>query len=215
MPLKKVVMRFAYFLLVAVTLACNPAAAQTGEYKRLQLSYGISLEVPSHWTILSQSTRDNIQAAGRAMTENAGLEGPGGRKENILAVNSSPAPTGAMIRVSVTRPPDYSQADLASATPADLKEVANEMLMGFRKMEASGGPKVIQVQPGRIEIHNKYRILVLPYTRHDKFGPSSWQVTQYKIPLDDRLIEITLSHRESDAIVWKPILEKVKRSISF
>lgn len=208
-------MRFVYFFLVAVILACSPAAAQTGDYKRLQLSYGISLEIPSHWTILSQSTRNNLQAAGRAAAENAGLEGLGGKKENILAVNSSPVPTGAMIRVSVTRPPDYSQADLISAAPADLKDVANEMLMAFKKMEASGGPKVIQVQTVRIEIHNKYRVLVLPYTRHDKFGPSSWQVTQYKIPLDDRIIEITLSHRESDAMVWRPILEKVKRSILF
>lgn len=208
-------MRFAYFLLVAVTVVCNPAAAQTGDYKRLQLSYGISLDVPSHWTLLSQSTRNNLQAAGNAITENAGLESKGGRKENILAVNASPAPTGAMIRVSVTRPPDYSQADLASATPADLKNLANEVLIVFKKMEDSGGPKVIQVHPGRIEIHNKYRVLVLPYTRHDNFGPSSWHVTQYKIPLDDRLIEMTLSYRESDSIVWKPILERVKRSISF
>ncbi len=208
-------MRLSHFFLLAVLFACRPTLAQTGEYTRLQLSYGISLEVPSHWTILSQSTRNNLQAAGRAMTENAGLEGSGGKKENILAVNATPAPTGAMIRVSVTRPPDYSQADLASVTQADLKGLANEMLMGFKKMEASGGPKVIQVWPGRIEMHNKHRILVLPYTRQDKFGPSSWQVTQYKIPLDDRLIEITLSHRESDAIVWRPILEKVKRSVSF
>lgn len=214
-PLKKLVMRFALFLLVAVTLSCNPLSAQTGEYKRLQLSNGISLEVPSHWTILSQSTRNNLQAAGRAITENAGLEGRVGRKENILAVNSLPAPTGAMIRVSVTRPADYSQTDLAAMTNADLNEGANEMLMGFKKTEASGGPKVIQVRPWRIEVHNKYRTLVMPYTRDDKLGPSSWQVTQYKIPMDDRLIEITLSHRESDAIVWKPILEKVMRSISF
>lgn len=208
-------MRFAYFLLATLILACSSAAAQASDYKRLQLSYGISLEVPSHWTILSQSTRSNLQAAGRAVAENAGLEGLGGRKENILAVNSSPAPTGAMIRVSVTRPPDYSQADLVSATPADLEGIANEMLTIFKKMETSGGPKVIQVQTVKIEFHNKYRVLVLPYTRHDKFSPSSWQVTQYKIPLDDRIIEVTLSHRESDAMVWKPILEKVKRSILF
>lgn len=208
-------MTFARVLLATIIFASGPALAQTGDYRRLQLNYGISLEVPTHWTILSQSTRSNLQAAGRAMTENAGLEGSSGRKESLLAVNASPAPTGAMIRVSVTRPPDYSQADLASATQADLRDLANELLMNFKKMEASGGPRVIQIQPARIDVYNKYRVLVLPYTRHDKLGPSAWQVTQYKIPLDDRLIEVTLSHRESDAVVWRPILEKVRRSILF
>jgi hypothetical protein len=208
-------MTLARFLLAAIILASGPALAQTGDYRRLQLSYGISLEVPTHWTILSQSTRNNLQAAGRAITENAGLEGSNGGKENLLAVNAAPAPTGAMIRVSVTRPPDYSQADLALATQADLKDLASELLMNFKRMEASGGPKIIQIQPARIEVHNKYRVLVLPYTRHDNVGPSAWQVTQYKIPLEDRLIEVTLSHRESDAVVWRPILEKVRRSILF
>ena len=138
-----------------------------------------------------------------------------GRKESLLAMNATPNPTGAMIRVSVTSPLDYTQSDLAAATPADLQEVGTEMLKMFRQLEASGGPKIIEMQPVRIERLNNYRVLVMPYIRAGVNGPSPWQVTQYKIPVSNRLIEITLSHRQSDAIVWRPILERVKRSIKF
>ena len=71
------------------------------------------------------------------------------------------------------------------------------------------------MQPIRIEKVKNYRVLVIPYVRVGANGVSPWQVTQYKIPTPNQLIEITLSHRQSDAAVWRPILEKVKRSVQF
>lgn len=200
---------------VALTLLAHPAFAQDTSFRSVQLAHGISLDVPSHWMVLSQETRKNLGAAGQAMIDNAGIEGPSGRKEPLLAMNATPNPTGAMIRVSVTSPSEYTQSDLAAATPADLKEVGAEMLKMFRQIEASGGPKIVKMQPVRIERFNNYQMLVMPYIRAGVNEPSPWQVTQYKIPVSNRLIEITLSHRQSDAIVWHPILERVKRSVKF
>lgn len=200
---------------VAFALLSHPAFAQDASFRRVQLAYGISLDVPSHWTVLSLENRKNIGAAGQAMTENAGIEGSTGRKESLLAMNATPSPTGAMIRVSVTSPPDYTQSDLAAATSADIKEIGAEMLSMFRKLETSGGPKILEMQPLRIEKFNNYRVLVIPYVRAGIIGSSPWQVSQYKIPVSNRLIEITLSHRQSDAFVWRPILERVKLSVQF
>lgn len=209
------IFRDVFYALLFITLFVDSASAQDTSFRSVQLAYGISLEIPSHWKVLSQETRQNLGAAGEAMTKNAGIEGPSGQKQNLLAVNATPDPTGSMIRVSVTSPPDYTQADLAAATATDLKDVGAEMQKGFRQLEASGGPKIIEIQPVRIEKFNGQLVLVMPYVRASKFGPSPWQVTQYKIPVSNRLIEITLSHRQSDAIVWRPILERVKRSVRF
>jgi len=191
------------------------ALAQDTAFRTVQLAYGISLDVPSHWAVLSLEDRKNIGAAGQAMAENVGIEGPSGRKESLLAMNATPSPTGAMIRVSVTSPPDLTQADLAAATPSDLQEIGTEMLGIFRQLETPGGLKIIKMQPVRIERINNYRALVISYIRAGATGPFPWQVTQYKIPVSNHLIEITLSHRKPDAVVWRPILERVKRSIKF
>jgi len=157
----------------------------------------------------------NLGAAGAAMMDNAGIEGQSGQKQNLLAVNATPEPTGSIIRVSVTRPPDYTQADLAAATEADLKDAGAETLILFRQLETAGGPKIIEMQPVRIEKFNGQLAVVIRYVRASHFGPSPWQVTQYKIPVHNRLIEITLSHRQTDAVMWRPILERVKRSVRF
>lgn len=204
----------ATLLIILATVVGQAFATQTA-FKRIQLGNGLSIEIPTHWNVLSQSTRRNLNAAGEAISEEAKVETPSGRKETLLAVNATPDPAGAMIRVSVTMPPEYSQQDLRDATPSDLTEISTELLLNFRKLELAGGPKIIQMQAASIDAMSNYKVLVLPYRRESKFGPSPWQVTQYKIPLKDRLIEITLSYRESDQIVWRPIVNKVKRSIRF
>ncbi len=213
--MKSVITRCLFCAFAAFVILGNVALAQDSSFKKIQLSYGISLEIPSHWQVLSLDTRMNLGAASTAMMDNAGIEGPSGQKLNLLAVNATPVPTGSMIRVSVTSPPDYTQADLAAATAADLKDVGTESLRLFRQLEASGGPKIFEMLPVRIEKINGQLALTIPYTRASQFGPSPWLVTQYKIPVNNRLIEVTLSHRQSDAIVWRPILERVKRSVRF
>lgn len=204
---------FSIPLLVA--LLVGSAAAEDTSFRRVQLAHGISLEFPSHWKVLSQGTRQNLAATGEAMTKNAGFEGPNGRKEGLLAVNATPDPTGAMVRVSVTTTSEYTQADLAAATPAELNQLRPELYSMFKKLESSGGPKILEMQTPRIERLNNQLALAMAYTRASAIGPSPWQVTQYKVPVSNRLIEITLSYRQSDAIVWRPILESVKRSVRF
>lgn len=192
-----------------------PSFATENIYKQVSLPDGISIEIPAHWTILSQDTRKNIAAAGRAMTDNAGIDGGGNKKQTLLAVNAVPTPPGAMIRVSVSMPPEYSQSDLARATPHELKVLQQDMLQLFKKMEAGGGPEIVEFQPLQVELFKNSRALVIRYVRKSTNGPSLWQVTQYKIPVENRLIELTLSYRQSDSVMWRPILERVKRSIQF
>ena len=211
MNIKKLILTVFTFL----TLLTHSAFAQDTSFRNIQLSYGISLDVPSHWTVLPKDNRKNLAAASQAMTDNAGIEGSSGRKESLLAMNAIPNPTGAIIRVSVTSPADYTQSDLGETTSTDLEEIRTEMLKIFRKLEPTGGPKINEMQPVRIEKLNNHLVLVMPYIRAGVNNSSPWQVTQYKIPVHNHLIEITLSHRQSDDIVWRPILERVKRSVKF
>ena len=126
-----------------------------------------------------------------------------------------PNPTGAIIRNSITTQPEYTQSDLKAATPSELELLRSEFLVIFKKLESSGGPKILEMYTPKIERINDHLALVLAYTRNSLVGPSPWLVTQYKIPMANYLIEMTLSHRVSDAPIWKPILERVKQSMRF
>lgn len=208
--------KYFYALWLVLVMFAVPAFAKDDAYKRVSLEHGISIEIPAHWTILSTDTRNNLAASSQAMMKNADIEDDIGEKKGLLAVNATPKPAGAMIRVSVVMPPYLTQSDLASATPHELKEAEQGMLDVAKKIEASGGPAIINMQPVQIEsFSNIYRALVFRYERKGVNVPSPWQVAQYKIPVENKIIELTLSYRQSDAVIWKPILERVKRSIMF
>jgi hypothetical protein len=191
------------------------AQASESAFRRIELPHSIALQVPAHWKVLSQATISNLKAFEEATTEAAGIRDPKRSKNTLLAMNSLPDPTGAMIRVSISTPPDFTADELKATTAADIVELQSEMLSLFRQFEATGGPKVLETQPARVERLGGEMSLVIPYRRASQFGPSPWHVTQYKIPIRNHLVEITLSYRESDGAVWKPILEKVRRSITF
>ncbi len=210
-----VIFKGVFYSLLIITLFVGSVSAQDTPFQRVQLAYGISVEIPGHWQVLSQENRQNLRAASEAITKNAGIDGASGKKQNLLAVNATPDPPGSMIRVSVTTPPEYTQADLATATVAELNQMRTQLAAIYKELEASGGPKILDVQTPRIERINNKLALVIGYTRADFFGPSPWQVTQYRVPANNQTIEMTLSYRQVDAVIWKPILENVKRSIRF
>lgn len=190
-------------------------ALSNSEFKRLTFQDGISLEVPSHWSILSLDTRRNLNLAGRSALENAGVEPSSSQKYTLLAVNASPSPTGAMIRLSVLVPPSISQDDLRSMSKDDLLEVDVETRKIFKALEGGGAIKVLRWYESRVEKIGRSSALVISYDRQSSVGTGAWRVTQYKIPTGNFLIELTLSNREADAKVWGPILERVKRSLRY
>ncbi len=210
-------MYMIYYTLIfnIVVGAGNFAFAQDNLFYRVELPYEISLEIPSHWTILSKEERQNVQAARSAIIDNAGIESPIQGKQSLLVVKAPPDPPGAIIRVSVTTPSELAQSDLAVATIADLREVSSETHKLLMQLEENGGAKIIKMKPVKIEKINGDFALVTSYVRASFNGPSNWDVIQYKIPISNRLIEITLSHRQADAVIWRPILERVKRSVKF
>jgi hypothetical protein len=181
------------------------------EFERVGMPYGISIEIPKHWMIISQANRANLEAAGNSIAKNAGVD-LNQNKQNLLAVNSTPAPTGAMIRVSVSAP-EYTQADLAQLTSEDLKEAAPIFAEGLKQMEKAGGPKILKIYPVTVEKFGGLHAIVMTYERESIDSNSTWNVTQYKIPKNDILVELTLSRRQSDSIIWSPILDRVKASL--
>ena len=186
----------------------TPPAPET-RYSRLTLIGGISLQVPSHWRVLNSEAKENLAAASEASVENAGVANTRESRNPVLAVSATPEPSGAIVRVTISIPAQFTRDQLLSISAEDLK-LGRE---NIKKSELPGGPKFLSVEIPHVEMIADLPALAMPYLRAGLVGPSPWFVTLYRIPMKDRMIEVTLSYRESDKYLWQPILEKVKRSI--
>jgi hypothetical protein len=208
-------LRKPLLLLLCLHFFAAPAPAQETPLRRVELAHGISLMVPAQWIVQPPGTRQGLETTREALSSKAGIEKPRGNKEQLLAVNATPEPAGAMIRLNLSSPAEFTQADLAAVGPEELKALRSELLGTFEKLEAAGGPKVLKVHPLRIEQVNGHLALVIPYLRAGAPTASPWEVIQYKIPASGRLIELTLSYRQLEAAEWKTVLEHVQRSLRF
>ena len=82
--------KIIYFFLIISILLNQSAIAQTHSFTKIKLAYGISIDIPSHWHIVSDDNRKNIDAASQGLAENSGFEWPSSRRENLLTVIASP-----------------------------------------------------------------------------------------------------------------------------
>lgn len=207
---------FVIVLVAVLASTANPANAGGTQYQRFSLRENISVEVPSHWLVHTDSEKRNFAAAGEGAARTAGIDYDSIQdKSRLLAISSLPTPSGAKVRINLITPLPFSSTELRSASAQDLKNVKAEFGAVMAKGLAAMGARLLAVATPRIEMINDSPALLLEYRRSDLNGPSPWTVKQYKIPTGDKLIELTVSHRESDAFIWAPILEHVKRSLRF
>lgn len=210
--LKILISIFVAILIVTTDLAI----ARDTRYQRFPLEEGISVEAPSHWLVHSDSEKKNFAASAEGAARNAGIDFETNQdKSRLIAISALPIPSGAKIRINLIRPSPFSSASLRSASPKDLKNVEVEFQKTMEKGMASMGAKLLAVSEPRIEMINDSPSLLLEYRRSDPHSPSPWTIKQYRIPVGNKLIEMTVSYRESDATIWKPILEYVKQSLRF
>lgn len=207
---------FVFILVAVLTATANFAIAGDTRYQRFSLKEGISIEAPSHWLVHADSEKKNFAAASEGAARIAGIDYDTNQdKSRLIAISALPTPSGAKIRINLIRPLPFSSAELRSASAQNLKDVETEFRAVMGKSMASMGAKLLAVATPRIEMVSGSPSLLLEYRRSDPHGPSPWTVTQYKIPVGDKLIELTTSYRESDATIWKPVIEYAKQSLRF
>lgn len=209
---KTITRRMSMFL--ACVLPVGMVVDSSNDYTTHQLSYGISIDVPTHWTILESDVRKNINLTGKAIVKDSGVE-EDLEKETLIAANATPSPTGAMLRVSITKPAPFSQIDIAKPTRAELDALQEVLQSQFKAAESHGGAKLVRMDPVEVKDWNGKRAMVLTYTRKSIDGTADWHVVHYRVPMSYGLIEAMFSCRASDSVIWKPILENVRKSMKF
>lgn len=210
-------------VVVVALFASNQAAADDlSNYHRIEVGARVSLEIPRHWKISDLDERREIAVAGEAMMESALPDEPA----FVSALSAqSPPPVGGIIRVSYipTEEPEYwlDQAGLAAAVRDDragsiqvLNEAFGQEMSLLAESMKNLGIELLSHGPAGIEKINGTNAMTYTYRRTSTSGQdSAFRVTQYHIPLGAEKVLMTLSYRESDALIYGAILDKVKSSL--
>lgn len=193
-----------------------PSVAENhSQFARVQVTGLLTIEIPRHWEIKDAAERANTATLSESIT---------GTFQHVagLAVSSRPSPAGAIIRVSRLKNQGPTQRELHAAALADPARLAADVEVDlqeeFGRMEAAlrkMGGQLLEKPRVSIATLDGRTALQVSYKRPDTGGGSPFYVRQFHIPLEGAKALITISHRESDATLYRPILDRVLQSVDF
>lgn len=204
-------------ILVGVILALGSlvATAQQDFFVRLRVAPDVTIEVPRHWLIVKRESLQNQLAAAKALADKSNLKIGQGTKEILLQVDAPQLPSRARISLSTTTPAPYTREDLQGMPSEMLQAITEQIKKGFSRSEMPKGFDPVSVDPAWVTSYRDNPMLVISYSHMSLREPIMWRTTQCKINRGSKLVELTVSHVESESALWEPILEKTKTSIIF
>ena len=193
-------------------LGAYPAFAETrSNFVEVRLPRGVTLMLPAHWRIIGPNEEQMIQTSSEAARDLSGITLPTGTESVLIAANSMPLSTYAAVRVISTTPSPIAPAQLSAMTPSVLRDVGVSMRDMTVRILSAQGLALIEFLDTTIERISGYPALVTTYRRS---GPQGAVFVQSSvIYTGSQQLNVNLSYRESEVGLWKPVIEKIRRSI--
>jgi hypothetical protein len=199
--------------MVSITmLLCFIGLGQTKDsrFTKLSLPLGVSVEVPKNWWLLNGDYNSSIETAAEAAMNLAGFPLPDGKKVNLFRANSMPRTTYAAIAINASDS-ELSVAELAAASDADIAALTKDFKEVMQSVFAEQKLKLLDYDPVRKVVINGHPALSITYRRSGPQGPVC--VKQTRLVFGKKEIGLTLSYRESEAAIWKPIIGYIEKSL--
>ena len=204
--------------IMVVGLLYMPAPASAIDaFKSVVLPTDIAVEIPSKWEVVSMQERKRLRDNASDIVSKAGAPPtPGQIKNTLIALNSDSTPIGAKFRTSSKTGSDWTVAMLKEATPADFEELKKNSMQMFKEVEKAGGINVIKIITLDVADLDGHPSLVMIYNRGSIGNRSDiWTVMVVSTPLQDRLVETTVSFRTNETARWLPSTQRILKSIKF
>ncbi len=189
-----------------------PIHTAESHFTNIKLPHGIQLELPKTWWLIGKDFNALIETSAQAALDLSGITTPE-RTETLIAANSMPRTTYAAVRVTYVTPPIAAPEEFRGATAANAREIDPEMEAESRQMLSQQGLQLLKYLGTTIDKLDGNPAMVINYRRSGPNGPVL--VWTYQVLLPTATVRINLSYRESEAVLWKPVIEKIRRSFTF
>ena len=197
------------FEIALILFVAAKSANADSPYAKINLSNGISFELPKNWMVIDQSTKTTLEASVIAQAPV-----PVGSSLPFAAnLFNAKKQTIAMANIRIYPHQTVTQREITQLSNLDLKSYNNEM---ERELRAA---KTLQLKSWfgtkKMTINNK-TFLVTSYKRASTIRTNTFfMVTLYRLLNAKRSFTLTLSYDEKQTKLLKPIVNYVANSLNF
>jgi|ERR1035438_7173632 hypothetical protein len=200
--------------LVLIILCCQCAALADTYFVKVKLVSGISLDLPRNWWLIQGELNKTIETSGQAVLDLSGIDLGGRTNINLIAANCQPKSMYASVRLDLCRPPFIPAEEAWKFGTNDLEEMGADVKKELMQTLPKQGVALKDYISTTKEEIAGFPALVCHYRRTENAeGKDTVMVWIIQICAPDRTYRLNLAYRESEAGIWKPVLERIKTSI--
>lgn len=189
-----------------------PLLAEASNFTTVKLPRGIEILLPKGWWFLGADHNHLLDISAEAALDLSGIGQPEGTDVNLIAANSMPKTTYAAVRVNSTTPVSNSPSEITNLTSTEFQSLQSEMHENFKKSLPLQGNQLLAFFGVRRDTISGHPALVTEYRRSGPKGPVMVVTLQIFTPSQE--ISINLSYRESEQAIWRPVISKIRQSIT-
>lgn len=173
-------------------------------FHRIMVGYGLSVEIPESWHILSNAQVQKIKNTASQIDNNQ-------NKTTSLAANSSEDPkrNESVFRVSFTDA-NFTENDLIHASSADIAEVCTVMNKSLGDSLPQAGTSLTKAATCRVGKLANLPAFISEYERQSVNKDGNWKVTIYQIPLNSKMAIVTASYSLNSEVAYQAISSTIK-----
>lgn len=183
-------------------------------FRRASYDGGISIDVPTDWYILDQSTTEYVGKQGGVAFDALDMERAEGQPTYLIKANSTQTKAAAIMSLTASQPPSASASEVRKFTPRDFQEMDSEFRDMYEKMMRLQGGALINWHGVHLEYFGKHPAIVTEYERQNLTGPGAFIVQINQIFTPTREVRLTMSYNTSVGMVYMPVLTRVRKSLT-
>lgn len=200
--------KWLYFFLAVAFSQC----ALSSQFVPVKLAYGITMEFPRDWSYANEQGKQLLLTHAESVGRLSSISTGDGSELLIFAKYSDPQ-TYASVTVAVSRP-SLSSEMIRGWSNEHLLKYGNGLRADFEKSYPAQGNRLVEWLGTRKVLFKGINAIQSRWHRALQTNPVVYvELTQ--IPTKDRLINITISYREKEKLLWEPIMRSTYQSLSF
>lgn len=193
----------------------------TDQFVAIKFPKGISVAVPRAWRVLDKDELQLIDTTTGAALDLSGIDADFGTETLLVAASSMPRTTYASMRLSLEEPllpPDEviqmkNFIGQTSQTNVELRKLADQFTTELGPVLGAINQKIIGNLELRVDRFGQRPALVIEYRRTGLKGPVAVQMNYVLGAGGDA--KLTLSYRETESFLWKPVLGRIRYSLTY
>lgn len=212
-------MKISFMLLIAV-LSTNLCLSQTTDFENYKLSNVGFISIPSKMELQSGIYKKKSEKYQKEISERLGFEVSGNRivfqqkglNDNVKSGFSTYS--RIILETEIGQFGDFEKlTNNYNLTQAELVQINDEIINQVKQSFNGTGLRIINWYGVSVKKINGRTALKVSYLRQLNDNPYVL-VEMYSFQNNDRMHRLTLSYRQSDGNIWKPLFAKILNSFT-